>query len=121
MRRNEVRILCLFVMKRKKPAACATGSQKRYEKETFFLFLSALLAYEVGATEDGEDSDARAEGGVSVAGATMNTRKSGETTVTVAVFEVGVFLLRGVAALEEATAISEGGHAQSEDDRECQC
>ena len=101
-------------MKRKKPAACATGSQKRYEKETFFLFLSALLAYEVGATEDGEDSDARAEGCVLVVRLTV-ARDSGETAATFAAFEV-VFLLLRVAALEEATAISESRHAQSEDD-----
>ena len=84
------------------------------------LFLSALLAYEVGATEDGEDSDARAEGGVLVVRLTV-ARNSRETANTVSVFEVGVFLLRGVAALEETTAISEGGHAQSEDDCDCQC
>ena len=76
------------------------------------LFLSALLAYEVGSAKTDQQDDARAEGGVSVASATM-TRYS---RATVAAFEVGAFLLRGVAALEEAAAISEGGHAQSVDD-----
>jgi hypothetical protein len=97
----------------------ASGSQKRYEKETFFLFLSALLAYEVGSAETGQQDDASAEGGVTIASFTV-VRKSGETAATFAAFEV-VFLLLRVAALEEAAAVSEGGHAQSEDDCECQC
>ena len=80
------------------------------------LFLSAFLAHEVGATEDGEDSNACAEGGVSVASLFMTGQD--RTKTTVAVFEVGAFLLRRIAALEEAAAISEGRHAQSEDDGE---
>jgi hypothetical protein len=79
------------------------------------LFLSAFLAYEVGATEDGEDSNACAEGGVSVASLFMTGQD--RTKTTVAVFEV-VFLLRRVAALEEAAAISEGRQAQSKDNSE---
>ena len=100
---------------------CNTKKRHRHTDDAFFryiakdLLLSALLAHEVGATEDGEDSNARAERGVSVASLLM--ARQDRTKTTVAVSEV-VFLLRCVAALEEAAAISEGGQAQSEYDGE---
>ncbi len=101
---------------------CNTKKRHRHTDDAFFryiakdLLLSALLAYEVGATEDGEDSDARAEGGVSVASATVTRHSGGYGTITAVAIDA--FLLRRVAALEETAAISEGGHAQSEDDGE---
>ena len=89
---------------------------------------SALLAYEVGAAEGSQQDDAGANGRggtlVAIQVVVRQYRSVGHVTIHSGVAEIGIArnaVVGIVGTVEEAVATSEGGHAQSEDNRDCQC
>ena len=88
---------------------------------SFRLILVAFLAYKVSSTEASQQHEATAQRSRLVALLSV-ARKARSTAAKTTIRSSSAFLLLGgFSTLEQTTVVSEGRHAQSEDDCDCQC